>query len=817
MRVILSITVYTICLDFIPVAGTLEHWLQFNNREAASMKDTAGSLKDILFKWTEGRPRDLDVAAAVLAAAFRQLRCLQLLNRGWDNLSETERIDLAMSQRCLRPSVKPRLFESEPMHKAMEQWIAAMRNPKDAEKLRELVKAKRGKETVELSQAYLVLEARRHAILRILSHLPSSIMTPDIQDMPLHLWENAVHLLMAEDARDCLSESLYVPSTHPGRGRYPISRKGDKRSREGFKKIRGYMEASGLEFGKPGRFDWFLPVPIPSERTVLRPGVIVKGVIRPPAQETSSSALTRIKRDPKTAPPIPRLAHGLDRILFNPSVHWLQDPASGVFNFSPQIQSIPPLKSFDYDGVTPFVPSSQDTTLRTVAKDQKKQFTGSTSSLTFLLTHIYYLISRSQKPDISYLSSAFNGATTMRTTGMLTPGSIRINYDKTTETYAFDSSKGPDAHDKFGVEKKNVLTWMGTMLEKFLTLRPKIFNTLLKQATGNINPDDRAQVPKEEAYQYSTSRNFVMRSQLDCVDKRLPGTGVFDIKTRATLAVRHDRLNVKQASAYTIIKQHGLFESFEREIYDLVRSAMIKYNFQARIGNMAGIFLAYHNTAKILGFQYLSVEDMDTMLFGSHLAGNRVFDKCIGILDMLAENIVKDWPRKTIEITFEGKQDRLRVWVEHNPKGAKPKVVEYTLEVLNYVNGQEVTGTPPLSDPDCKWDVRYKMQRLIGYSHSGDEVFRRYKRARKAQEWINKLVLPPGVSSDAEIRTLWEDIDLSLPSTSNSHRRRISQRDVKKLRRHFMKPYPLLLQARELADAARKRKEGSPENDHHDG
>lgn len=61
---------------------------------------------------------------------------------------------------------------------------------------------------------------------------------------------------------------------------------------------------------------------------------------------------------------------------------------------------------------------------------------------------------------------------------------------------------------------------------------------------------------------------------------------------------------------------------------------------------MAGIFLAYHNTAKILGFQYLSVEDMDTMLFGSHLAGNRVFDKSVAILDMLAENIVKDWPRK---------------------------------------------------------------------------------------------------------------------------------------------------------------------------
>jgi hypothetical protein len=34
-----------------------------------------------------------------------------------------------------------------------------------------------------------------------------------------------------------------------------------------------------------------------------------------------------------------------------------------------------------------------------------------------------------------------------------------------------------------------------------------------------------------------------MRSQLDCYDPRLPGTGVFDIKTRACLSLRHDRAN----------------------------------------------------------------------------------------------------------------------------------------------------------------------------------------------------------------------------------------------------------------------------------
>ena len=68
-----------------------------------------------------------------------------------------------------------------------------------------------------------------------------------------------------------------------------------------------------------------------------------------------------------------------------------------------------------------------------------------------------------------------------------------------------------------------------------------------------------------------------MRSQLDCVDPRLPGTGVFDMKTRACMAIRMYLLNFEESSGYLIRQQHGLLESFEREYYDLIRSAFLKY------------------------------------------------------------------------------------------------------------------------------------------------------------------------------------------------------------------------------------------------
>lgn len=70
-----------------------------------------------------------------------------------------------------------------------------------------------------------------------------------------------------------------------------------------------------------------------------------------------------------------------------------------------------------------------------------------------------------------------------------------------------------------------------------------------------------------------------MRSQLDCQDPRLPGTGVFDIKTRASLPIRIDLLNYEENSGYLIRQMHGLIESFEREYYDLIRSAFLKYRY----------------------------------------------------------------------------------------------------------------------------------------------------------------------------------------------------------------------------------------------
>jgi hypothetical protein len=96
-----------------------------------------------------------------------------------------------------------------------------------------------------------------------------------------------------------------------------------------------------------------------------------------------------------------------------------------------------------------------------------------------------------------------------------------------------------------------------------------------------------------------------MRSQLDGHDARLPGGGIFDVKTRATASVRFDIENHEVRRTRASVDHHvrslthglaridltssqegrhyqmsdltGVGPSFERERYDMMRSAWLKY------------------------------------------------------------------------------------------------------------------------------------------------------------------------------------------------------------------------------------------------
>ena len=61
---------------------------------------------------------------------------------------------------------------------------------------------------------------------------------------------------------------------------------------------------------------------------------------------------------------------------------------------------------------------------------------------------------------------------------------------------------------------------------------------------------------------------------------------------------------------------------------------------------MDGMFIAYHNTARIFGFQYVPLEEMEERLYGNKHAGSFVFAKCIELLQAINDEITHHFPEQ---------------------------------------------------------------------------------------------------------------------------------------------------------------------------
>ncbi|CZR59124.1 related to PET127 [Phialocephala subalpina] len=339
---------------------------------------------------------------------------------------------------------------------------------------------------------------------------------------------------------------------------------------------------------------------------------------------------------------VPKLAYGLERVLFNPGVYQLQDPRTRVFNFDPYLQTVMPVSDFDFNALKQYVTSSRDTTLLSKAAAQKKKYTGSTSSMTSALAHFHFLLSQWRLINVGNLSKMFPVSYHTFTGMQRAPVSIFLRWRD--GTYAIDADKQFDS--------ASVLSMLGKSMEKLLTLPTEHFEKYRKGRSDELSEEERND---PEEFHYTTLGDFLMRSQLDAYDPRLPGTGMFDLKTRAVVSIRMDPEAYEQSRGYQIRSRHGEWESFEREYYDMIRSAFLKYSLQVRMGRMDGIFVAFHNTERIFGFQYISLEEMDYALHGTDdkRLGDNEFKLSLDLLNRVLDRATTKYPEKSLRIHFE--------------------------------------------------------------------------------------------------------------------------------------------------------------------
>ena len=344
----------------------------------------------------------------------------------------------------------------------------------------------------------------------------------------------------------------------------------------------------------------------------------------------------------KAQPAVPPVSYGLDRVLFNPGVYQLQDPRSRVFNFDPYLSKIMPIQEFDFNALKQYITSSKDDTLINIARENNKRYTGSTSSMTSMLAHFHYLLSSWRELNPEMLSKGFNVPSKNFTKILTCPAAVFLHWKD--GVYAIDADKEFDT--------ANILSMLGKSMEKLLTLSREDYERYRTINSDQISEEERN---ADEAYHYTGLGDFMMRSQLDAHDPRVPGTGMFDLKTRAVISIRMDAEGFHKGLGYEIRDRFGDWQSFEREYYDMIRSAFLKYSLQVRMGRMDGIFVAFHNTERIFGFQYIPLPEMDLSLHGTSdtTLGDKEFKLSLALLNNLMDRASKRFPEQSLRLHFE--------------------------------------------------------------------------------------------------------------------------------------------------------------------
>ena len=399
----------------------------------------------------------------------------------------------------------------------------------------------------------------------------------------------------------------------------------------------------------------------------------------------SAGALEVTALNIQDQPAVPPLQYGLDRVLFNPGVYQMQDPLSRTYNFDPYLQNIMPIAEFDFNALKEYKTSSADGFLGQLANEHGKKYVGSTSSMTGTLGHFHYLLSNWRDLNLNMLSKGFSEQLGSFTQINRAPNAIFLRYKKASGTYAIDADKEFDT--------PNVLMMLGKSMEKLLTMPKEQYERYRRDNT--TDPITDAEKHEPEAFEYTTMGDFLMRSQLDAYDPRLPGTGMFDLKTRAVLPIRMDTEGYEAMLGYEIFTLQGKWESYEREYYDMMRSTMLKYMLQARMGRMDGIFLAYHNIQRIFGFQYLPMMDIDRAIHGQvdPCLGDQEFRISLRLLNEALEMATKKFPERSLRLHFEAAPSpENMMWIFAEPmeeseiegiqRGSKESVAEFEAKVM---------------------------------------------------------------------------------------------------------------------------------------
>ncbi|KAK8002032.1 mRNA degradation protein [Apiospora marii] len=493
-------------------------------------------------------------------------------------------------------------------------------------------KGKKKKSTVEAGGTVRMARGQRNALRNALkADTPEAPSETGVEDKKKTRRKATVDAKKSTASSSFIRKTKAGPSIRRSLGRTQSSQEEESSDLDGIPNEAAWI--LGAQSESTGAASAFSPMTQAVKKPLGKPDIEIENI--------NSDDLHLVPIE-KAQPPVPPVSYGLDRVLFNPGVYHLQDPRSRVFNFDPYLSKIMPIQEFDFNALKQYITSSKDETLINIARENGKRYTGSTSSMTSMLAHFHYLLSSWREINPAILSKSFNTPSNNFTKILTSPAAVFLHWKD--GVYAIDADKEFDT--------ANILSMLGKSMEKLLTLSREDYERYRTVNSDQISEEERN---ADEAYHYTGLGDFMMRSQLDAHDPRVPGTGMFDLKTRAVISIRMDAEGFQKGLGYEIRNRFGDWESFEREYYDMIRSAFLKYSLQVRMGRMDGIFVAFHNTQRIFGFQYIPLPEMDLSLHGTSdvTLGDKEFKLSLALLNEVMDRASKKFPEQSLRIHFE--------------------------------------------------------------------------------------------------------------------------------------------------------------------
>jgi hypothetical protein len=422
----------------------------------------------------------------------------------------------------------------------------------------------------------------------------------------------------------------------------------------------------------------------------------------------------------------PVLENNLDIVVQNPGIYPLNSILSVQNDYDMKLfTNLPTPEMINFDTFSTYMSPSKDQNLHKLMKKQGFKYASSTSGISAALSHFFYKLTNFKSPHFYNLSQSYSNQPLKFMMYQRKPASVIIERH----------SNGCYTVNKnaiFDNPNEIILLKMGKYMEKLFTTTSDEFRSKYMKSKGN----EALVIPGDEDYfKFITYDKFLLRSQIDCQGKDSNGKDIhYEIKTRAVAPIRYNIYEYQDYLDYDVTKLQGLHSSYEREFYDLIRGAFLKYYFQLKIGGMDGAFISYHNTQKIFGFEYIKLIDMERRLFGNSQFSNIIFKASLKLLQEALDYIIKDFPKNeklilgifanewtgVLDILVEpinedtysdfGSYKVTEVIDYYHLKGYRPKVYKYSVHVNSLLNNVVSTFSPIFYENNDTLNVCYFIQ-----------------------------------------------------------------------------------------------------------